>query len=194
MVLRDRNHPSVIMWSIGNEISERSDPDGVEIARNLSGRVRELDTTRPVTMAVPLLRCQASTALERHRCRLPIPRCLWLQLYEGSLRIRPSATPSRVMMGTESFPVQVAENWELVNKHSYVIGDFVWTGIDYIGESALGAAVLTPDKPFCAASGSTLRTGCGGRAPDNLAQEHHLCQAGLPLVPQLLRRHRPDRQ
>ena len=88
MVLRDRNHPSVIMWSIGNEISERSDPDGVEIARNLSGRVRELDTTRPVTMAVPFFfDAKASTALERHRCRLPIPRCLWLQLYEGSLRI-----------------------------------------------------------------------------------------------------------
>jgi beta-galactosidase len=52
-------------------------------------------------------------------------------------------------MGTESFPVQVAENWELVNKHSYIIGDFVWTGIDYIGESALGAAVLAPERnPF----------------------------------------------
>ena len=53
--------------------------------------------------------------------------------------------PSRVMMGTESFPVEVAENWELVNKLSYVIGDFVWTGIDYIGESGLGAARLTPE-------------------------------------------------
>jgi beta-galactosidase len=53
MVLRDRNHPSVIMWSIGNEISERSDPDGVRIAKDLSSRVRELDTSRPVTMAVP---------------------------------------------------------------------------------------------------------------------------------------------
>jgi hypothetical protein len=50
---RDRNYPSVIMWSIGNEISERSDPDGVRIAKDLSSRVRELDTSRPVTMAVP---------------------------------------------------------------------------------------------------------------------------------------------
>ena len=93
MVLRDRNHPSVIMWSIGNEISERSDPDGVEIARNLSGRVRELDRPAPSPWPSPSSSMPASTALERHRCRLPIPRCLWLQLYEGSLRIRPSATP-----------------------------------------------------------------------------------------------------
>ena len=150
MVLRDRNHPSVIMWSIGNEISERSDPDGVQIAKDLSSRVRELDSTRPVTMAVPFF----------FDARHPRP---WSDTdaayqfldvcgynytkdhYESDHQLH----PSRVMMGTESFPVQVAENWELVNKHSYILGDFVWTGIDYIGESALGAAVLAPEKsPF----------------------------------------------
>jgi beta-galactosidase len=150
MVLRDRNHPSVIMWSIGNEISERSDPDGVQIAKDLSSRVRELDSTRPVTMAVPFF----------FDARHPRP---WSDTdaayqfldvcgynytkdhYESDHQLH----PSRVMMGTESFPVQVAENWELVNKHSYIIGDFAWTGIDYIGESALGAAVLAPEKsPF----------------------------------------------
>ncbi|HEY0796768.1 MAG TPA: glycoside hydrolase family 2 TIM barrel-domain containing protein, partial [Acidisarcina sp.] len=150
MVLRDRNHPSVIMWSIGNEIEERSDPDGVQIAKNLSTRVRELDLTRPVTMAVPFF----------FDARHPRP---WSDTdaayqfldvcgynytkdhYESDHQLH----PTRVMMGTESFPVQVAENWELVNRLSYVIGDFVWTGIDYIGESAIGAAVLTPEKsPF----------------------------------------------
>ncbi|MDG5767568.1 glycoside hydrolase family 2 TIM barrel-domain containing protein [Balneolales bacterium ANBcel1] len=48
-VLRDRNHPSVIMWSIGNEILEQWDSTGVEITRNLAGIVRELDDTRPIT-------------------------------------------------------------------------------------------------------------------------------------------------
>ena len=62
MVLRDRNHPSVVMWSIGNEISERSDPDGVRIAKDLSSRVRELDKTRPITMAVPFFSMQRSRA------------------------------------------------------------------------------------------------------------------------------------
>jgi len=150
MVLRDRNHPSVIMWSIGNEISERSDPDGVRIAKDLSSRVRELDTSRPVTMAVPFFfdATKPRPWSDTDAAYQFLDVCGYNYTkdhYESDHQLH----PSRVMMGTESFPVQVAENWELVNKHSYVIGDFVWTGIDYIGESALGAAVLAPEKnPF----------------------------------------------
>jgi beta-galactosidase len=51
MVLRDRNHPSVFMWSIGNEILEQWDSTGVSLARELAGIVRSLDPTRPVTSA-----------------------------------------------------------------------------------------------------------------------------------------------
>ena len=150
MVLRDRNHPSVIMWSIGNEVSERSDPDGVRIAKDLSSRVRELDTSRPVTMAVPFFfdATKPRPWSDTDAAYQFLDVCGYNYTkdhYESDHQLH----PSRVMMGTESFPVQVAENWELVNKHSYVIGDFVWTGMDYIGESALGAAVLAPEKnPF----------------------------------------------
>jgi beta-galactosidase len=150
MVLRDRNHPSVIMWSIGNEISERSDPDGVQIAKGLSSRVRELDSTRPVTMAVPFFFDAGHPRpwSDTDAAYQFLDVCGYNYTkdhYESDHQLH----PSRVMMGTESFPVQVAENWELVNKHSYILGDFVWTGIDYIGESALGAAVLAPEKsPF----------------------------------------------
>ncbi|HKI46283.1 MAG TPA: beta-galactosidase GalB [Balneolales bacterium] len=49
MVLRDRNHPSIIIWSIGNEIPEQGSPTGITIARELAGIVRNLDTTRPIT-------------------------------------------------------------------------------------------------------------------------------------------------
>lgn len=52
MVLRDRNHPSVIMWSIGNEIQERSDDAGIEIAERLRNIVKKLDPSRPVTAAI----------------------------------------------------------------------------------------------------------------------------------------------
>ena len=51
MVLRDRNHPSVFIWSIGNEILEQWDSTGISIARELAGIVRELDQTRPITSA-----------------------------------------------------------------------------------------------------------------------------------------------
>ena len=52
MILRDRNHPSVILWSIGNEIPQRADERGYVIAKNLADDVRRLDPTRPVTEGV----------------------------------------------------------------------------------------------------------------------------------------------
>ncbi len=51
-VMRDRNHPSVIIWSIGNEIPEQYSPKGAEIGKELAGIVRALDTTRPITSAM----------------------------------------------------------------------------------------------------------------------------------------------
>jgi len=51
LIRRDRNHPSVMIWSIGNEIPEQSDSTGISIAKELAGYVRELDTTRPITSA-----------------------------------------------------------------------------------------------------------------------------------------------
>jgi beta-galactosidase len=146
MVLRDRNHPSVIMWSIGNEIEERADPDGVRIAKDLSTRVRDLDTTRPVTMAVPFFfdakKPRPWTDTDAAYQFLDVCGYNYTASHYESDHAR---HPSRVMMGTESFPVEVAENWELVNKLSYVIGDFVWTGIDYLGESGIGAARLAAE-------------------------------------------------
>jgi beta-galactosidase len=51
MVLRDRNHPAIIMWSIGNEIIERTKPEAVETAKMLANAVRSIDATRPVTIS-----------------------------------------------------------------------------------------------------------------------------------------------
>src|SRR3974390_534430 len=52
MILRDRNHPCVIIWSVGNEIPERAEPAGVEIGKQLAAYAHKLDATRPVTAAI----------------------------------------------------------------------------------------------------------------------------------------------
>ena len=54
IMIRDRNHPCVIMWSIGNEIAEQKDPDGWKVARMLSGSVHKIDPTRPSTAGLDL--------------------------------------------------------------------------------------------------------------------------------------------
>lgn len=145
MVLRDRNHPSVIFWSIGNEIPERADPRGIAIAKELVDEVRRLDPTRLITEAIPSFYEPGN-----HRPWIdsdPAFDCLdvggynyqWQQYEPDHAR-----APHRVMMGTESFPYQAFANWQMVNNCSYVIGDFVWSGMDYLGESGVGNAQLTP--------------------------------------------------
>ena len=138
MVLRDRNHPSVILWSIGNEIPERGDPKGLEIGARLAGTVRRLDPTRPVTAAI----CEFwDRPGKPWSYGAPAFALLdvggynyqWKQ-YEPDRQ----QFPDRIMAGTESFPGQAFESWRAVEKSRWVIGDFVWTGIDYIGESGIG--------------------------------------------------------
>ncbi len=145
MVLRDRNHPSIIIWSIGNEIKERADPSGLEIAAKLVEKVKELDDTRPVTQAV----CSFwDNPGKTWKDTEPVFALLdvhgynyqWQQ-YEADH----AGFPNRVMIGTESVAREAFENWELVEKHPYVIGDFVWTGMDYLGESGIGNSKLDND-------------------------------------------------
>ena len=54
--------------------------------------------------------------------------------------------PQRIMMGTEVFPLEAFENWQQVEQHPYVIGDFVWTAMDYFGETGIGHTGL--DSPI----------------------------------------------
>ncbi len=146
MVLRDRNHPSVIFWSIGNEINERVDPSGLEIMKNLISIVKNIDTTRPITEAICFFWDHPG-----YKWESTIPAFAQLDVggynykldeYENDHKI----APERVMMGTESFPLQALENWQLVEKHPYVIGDFVWTAMDYLGESGIGHSSVKSDS------------------------------------------------
>jgi beta-galactosidase len=138
MVYRDRNHPSVVMWSFGNEVQERADPDGIEIGKALAAAIREVDNTRPVTQAVcgfwdnPGKEWDDS---EGAFSMLDIGGYNYqYEQYESDHRKH----PERIMYGSESVPQHAWENWEKVKRLPYVIGDFVWTGMDYIGESGIG--------------------------------------------------------
>ena len=138
MVYRDRNHPSVVMWSFGNEVKERADPDGIEIGKTLAAAIRKVDDTRPLTQAVcgfwdnPGKEWDYSAGAFS---MLDIGGYNYQFLnYEPDHRLY----PERMMYGSESVPQHAWENWELVKRHKFVFGDFVWTGMDYIGESGIG--------------------------------------------------------
>ena len=146
MILRDRNHPSVIMWSIGNEIPERADASGLEIRSRLAKIVKELDTTRPVTEAICAFwdqkgRDWKDTAPAFAGLDIGGYNYQW-KMYESDHELY----PDRVMAGTESFPKEAFENWQKVKDEPYVIGDFVWTAFDYLGESAIGHTVTGPKE------------------------------------------------
>jgi beta-galactosidase len=146
MMLRDRNHPSIIMWSIGNEVMERDGrSDGVEIARKLAEKVRSLDTTRPVTSAI----CGVWDQHRKWEDTDPVFAQLEVGGYNYQWRSYApdhERHPQRIMLGTESIAMEAFENWNSVEEHSYVIGDFVWTSLDYLGESGIGRVHFDADK------------------------------------------------
>jgi beta-galactosidase len=138
MVLRDRNHPSVVMWSIGNEIPNRQKPEVVQTAKMLADFIRNIDPTRPITSAVNDL----NPDKDPYFATLDIGGYNYASggdhnqagIYaQDHIRV-----PERIMVGTESFPLEAFGSWMDVVDHPYVIGDFVWTAFDYIGEASIG--------------------------------------------------------
>jgi len=149
IILRDRNHPSVMMWSIGNEVPEAREPSGFAIARDLAGFVRELDDTRPVTEALVDFSGVAGTGyipwddVAPHMALLDVVGYNYqYRKYEGDHE----KYPERVIYASESMPMYSFENWKTVEELPYVIGNFTWTAMDYLGEAGVGLPRLI-DKP-----------------------------------------------
>jgi beta-galactosidase len=179
-VHRDRNHPSVVLWSAGNEIGDQSRPEGAETLRKLLEVFHTEDPTRLVTAGCDQIASEPLT----NRVRPEFLALLdvvgynyvdrWRDRKEKYYSIDRAAFPQRRVIGTESgsmggtrgdyrglFPaaapaaaqvaaqpgpammlrggrgrnIDVEQLWRFVSTYDYVAGDFMWTGIDYLGES-----------------------------------------------------------
>lgn len=217
MTARDYNHPSVIMYSIGNEVTEPAFPRGVETTGELVKAVKCCDGTRPVTMGLNLILTllaklgnsekahekekQAvggeksvkaeetkTTSSEKRRKETGINSTVFnmMSSYAGkgmnkktkmrmvdkinspaldlldiagynyaTGRYLPDKKlhPNRLIFGSETYPQDIVTSWKLIENNDHVIGDFIWTAWDYIGEAGIGAWAYTPDgatfnKPY----------------------------------------------
>ena len=143
MVLRDRNHPSVICWSIGNEVIERKDIRVVYTARQMKKAILEKDATRPVTEAL----CAWDSDWEiydPHAEVLDVVGYNYMLFKHAGDHER---DPKRIIWQTESYPRDAFQNWAVVNDFPYVVGDIVWTGLDYLGESGIGRYYYEGERP-----------------------------------------------
>jgi hypothetical protein len=200
MIKRDFNHPSVIMYSIGNEVSEPYQERGVALAKEMTALIHSLDQSRAVTCGVNLWlvimankgrglykeegglsmeetgnKKMASSTLfnmitsvmgtvinksanskTSDRITSPCLDALDIAGYNyasGRYPLEAKAHPGRVVVGTETFPNDIAKNWAMVKKYPYLVGDFMWTAWDYLGEAGVGAWAYSDDgmafsKPY----------------------------------------------
>ena len=186
MVKKDINHPSVILYSIGNEIPEIGTPAGAKTGAALSALVRSLDPTRPVTAGIngvfaagdrmgeimrDVLAAANSApeggnvndfmgAMDAHMGEIVRHPAISERLemadsfldvvgynYMDSRYEEDRVTyPNRVIVGSETYPPAIAKNWKTILHCPNVIGDFTWTGWDYIGEAGLGIVGHTPTE------------------------------------------------
>lgn len=172
LVAKDYNHPSVIIYSIGNEIPETGSPAGGLTGRALAEKIRALDSTRFVTNAVngllavmadlkafapaagddaaginTLMAGPAEFMNQIGASELVTARTAesfglldiaGMNYLDARYVMDRALFPNRVIVGTETFPTNIDRNWALVTENSHVIGDFTWTGFDYLGEVGIG--------------------------------------------------------
>jgi beta-galactosidase len=143
MVLRDRNHPSIVMWSIGNEIVERGDPEAVKTAKMLADAVKKIDSSRPVTSAI----VENGKNWAVFDSLMAVHDVAGYNYHLNSAPADHQRVPGRIILQTESYPKDAFANWKLVQDNNYVIGDCVWTAMDYLGESGIGRWYYSGDVP-----------------------------------------------
>lgn len=158
-IRRDRNHPAVLFWSTGNEIPERGGlNDGYHLALEMTEYVRSLDSTRLVSNGLctywsglddKTVKEDAGTNGRNTRRRweessepfISMLDVVGYNYMDDLYETDGERYPERVILGTESFPLQIDRVWDKVERLPYVIGDCTWTCYDYIGEAGIGKAV-----------------------------------------------------
>lgn len=192
-VKRDRTHPSVILWSIGNEIPERGGlGNGYTVATKLAETIHRLDGTRPVSNGICTLwaglddalatgRVQTQNAAEDQASVMweyvtePFTNGLDIVGYnymENNYERDHEMFPERVMLGSENFAKEIGYHWPLVERLPYVIGEFTWTAWDYLGEAGIGKAVyVDADDPLVEKGSWSLMPQPGSPFPWRLAND-----------------------
>src|SRR3989337_416878 len=167
MVYRDRNHPSVVMWSVGNEVPDQSSEEGPEMARTLIRICKEADPTRLVPAGNDRIVADDNPASEEYLAAYKDDIIgynypdRWHERRELNYHQDKLKYPERRVVATESTgmggyrgeydlgknpgkvnaaytygrTIDVEQRWKFTLLYDYVIGDFMWTGIDYYGES-----------------------------------------------------------
>lgn len=188
MVDKDYNHPSIIMYSTGNEVSETAQARGIELTRQMTEYLHTLDDSRPVTCGINIFFNflssiglgvysdeKAKQEVEGNKKKGAVGSEFYNQLagimgagfmkrgatlYPCDLKTRDAYSnmdiagynygilrytkdlkkyPNRLILGTETFCKDAYHFWELAKTNLRIIGDFVWAGIDYMGEAGIGA-------------------------------------------------------
>lgn len=139
MLMRDRNHPSVVLWSIGNELQEAWDDtnDGVERAAMLQDFVHQMEPTRPVILS----------AQNRHQDKFSgVTDVIGYNYLEARAMTDHKRHPERIFIVTEELPYYSGEEgnirsytpinpWNYVEDNDFFCGGFIWPGVDYLGEA-----------------------------------------------------------
>jgi beta-galactosidase len=129
-VMRDRNHPSVIIYSVGNEIHDNlKDTSGFRKYKMQQDLIHSLDPSRPVTMAL----LQPNGASQAYKTGFAETMDIVGQNYrENELVAYHNAHPDRMVIGTEN--THVLSQWLALRDNPFYSGQFLWTGVDYLGE------------------------------------------------------------
>ncbi|MCL1858345.1 MAG: DUF4982 domain-containing protein [Oscillospiraceae bacterium] len=147
MILRDRNHPSILFWSIGNEIVEQKGDSGApETSKMLYNTIKKYDN-RPVGMAIMGFDLTNPDFVDGINSVVACLDFVGYNYQHGSYESDKLKYPDRVIIGTETVPKDIYQSWEATLKNTNVIGDFVWTSIDYLGEAGIGRVYYTDERP-----------------------------------------------